>query len=91
MITPEIKKQQDLITKLIRAKSVFITMYGLHKSEDKILKIKTAEISNFVFNWDGEPAFIYLWGWPGPDGNVYKMSDYGETWAFSAVELEVER
>ena len=88
-VSAKIKQQQDLITKLIQAKSVFITMYGLHKSKDRIIDIKTKEISNFVFNWDGEPAFIYIWGWPGPDFNVYKMSDYGETWAFTKEELIV--
>lgn len=88
MITPKIKREQDLVTQLINNSEVYVTMYGLHKSEDKVLKIKTSEISHFVFDWDGEPVFIYIWGYPGPDYNIYKMSDYGETWAFSKKELE---
>jgi hypothetical protein len=32
-------------------------------------------------------GLIYIWGWPGPDYNFYKFSDYGETWAFTKEEL----
>jgi len=90
MITEKIKKRQDLITKLIHANCIYVTMYGMHKSKDRIIEIKNTEIYKFVFNWGDEgPAFIYLWGWPGPDGNVYRIDDYGETWAFSKEELKV--
>ena len=87
MINQKTKREQDLTTQLINADKVYITMYGLHKSKDRILKIKTSDIDHYVFNWYGEPAFIYIWGYPGPDYNVYKMSDYGETWAFTEAEL----
>ena len=90
MINQKTKREQNLITQLINADKVYVTMYGLHKSEDKILKIKTSDISHCVFNWDGEPAFIYIWGFPGPDYNVYKMSDYGETWVFTKKELAID-
>lgn len=89
MITPETKKRQDLITDLIHTDIVYITMYGMHKSKDRVIKIKTKEIYKFVFDWDNKgPAFIYLWGWPGPDGNTYMIDDYGETWALTREELE---
>ena len=88
MITSEIKKRQDLITDLINTDSIYVTMYGMHKSKDKIIKIKTKDISKFVFDWEGKgPAFIYLWGWPGPDGNIYIINEYGETWALTEEEL----
>lgn len=89
MIDELTKKRQDLITQLIHSNHIYITMYGMHKSKDRIIKIKNTEIYKFVFNWDNGPAFIYLWGWPGPDGNVYHIDDYGETWAFSKEELQV--
>lgn len=89
MIEERTKREQDLITELIHASHIYITMYGLNKRNDRILKIKTTEITKFVFDWYGEgPGFIYLWGWPGPDGNTYLLSDYGETWAFTKKELE---
>ena len=87
MISQKTKREQDLTTQLINVDEVYITMYGLHKSKDEILKIKTSDIDHYVFDWYGEPAFIYIWGFPGPDYNVYKMSDYGETWAFTETEL----
>lgn len=89
MITNATKKKQVLITSLIHADHIYATMYGLPVTEDRVIKIKTKEISYFVFDWDGKgPALIYLWGWPGPDGNVYLLSDYGKTWAFTKGELE---
>ena len=32
-------------------------------------------------------SFIFIWGWPGPDYNLYKFKDYGVTWAFTKEEL----
>ena len=32
-------------------------------------------------------SFIYIWGWPGPDYNIYYFKDYGYTWAFDKEEL----
>ena len=52
MITSKIKKRQDLITGLIRTDSIYITMYGMHKSKDRVIKIKTKEIYKFVFDWE---------------------------------------
>ena len=91
MITDVIKKRQELITDLIHADYIYATMYGLHKSKDHVIKIETKEIWKFVFDWDGRgPALIYLWGWPGPDGNAYLIDDYGETWAFTEEELNTK-
>ena len=28
-----------------------------------------------------------MWGWPGPDYNIYYFKDYGYTWAFDREEL----
>ena len=76
MITLERKRQQSLITQLMRADYFYGTMYGMPKDKDKIIKIETRNIHNFVFDWNGKgPGIIYLWGWPGPDGNVYLLSD----------------
>lgn len=32
-------------------------------------------------------CFIFVWGWPGPDANIYYFKDYGRTWAFSPGEI----
>ena len=58
------------------------TMYGGQYGEsewDKILEINKKDIK-FCQNAD---AFYYIWGWPGPDANLYYFKDYGLTWAFN--------
>ena len=32
-------------------------------------------------------CFIFVWGYPGPDYNVYNFEDYGITWAFKEEEI----
>lgn len=57
-------------------------MYGGQYGEnewDKILEINKKDIK-FCQN---EDAFYYIWGWPGPDVNLYYFKDYGLTWAFN--------
>lgn len=36
----------------------------------------------------GTAGLIYIWGWPGPDYNIYRFEDYGKTWALSVKEIE---
>ena len=58
------------------------TMYGGPYGEsewDEILEINKKYIK-FCKNAD---AFYYVWGWPGPDVNLYYFKDYGITWAFN--------
>lgn len=33
-------------------------------------------------------CFIYVWGWPGPDANIYDFKDYGKTWSFNKKDLK---
>ena len=32
-------------------------------------------------------CFVYIWGYPGPDGNIYEFNDYGKTWSFNKNDL----
>ena len=32
-------------------------------------------------------GFFYIYGWPGPDYDYYRYSDFGYSWAFSKDEL----
>ena len=66
------------------------TMYGnkyIGNELDKIIKIDKKEIS-FAKNID---AFYYVWGWPGPDANLYYFKDYGITWAFDMNDFDEPR
>ena len=65
------------------------TMYGgpYGKSKfDRILEINKKDIK-FCKNAD---AFYYIWGWPGPDANIYYIKDYGITWAFNEEDFREE-
>ena len=59
------------------------TMYGSTNPTECIIKISKTSLK-LSRNAD---AFIYIWGYPGPDGNIYKFADYGKTWAFTRPEL----
>jgi hypothetical protein len=50
---------------------------------DKIIKINKKDLQLGIKN----DCFVYVWGYPGPDANIYKFEDYGETWAFTKKEL----
>lgn len=32
-------------------------------------------------------TFFYVWGWPGPDYNMYTWDTYGKGWAFTKEEI----
>lgn len=52
---------------------------------DEIIQISLSDVD--IASEEG--MLVYEWGWPGPDVTVYKISDYGRTWAFTKEELEV--
>lgn len=61
-------------------------MYGepyIGKQKDKIIEIEKEDCS---LSKDGN-SLIYIWGYPGPDYNIYYFKDYGRTWAFSREEI----
>lgn len=64
-------------------------MYGRKCTDPNavILEIKKHELQRTK----KDDSVIYIWGWPGPDGNIYNYSDYGETWAFTPEELSPAR
>lgn len=67
---------------------IYSLMYGethvnWRTTEDQIITIKTDELE-----WsESKKQFIYVWGWPGPDFNLYTLENYGKAWAFSKKEL----
>lgn len=62
-------------------------MYGRHISDRPIdqdiifISQKDLTIGKYA------DCFVYIWGWPGPDGNIYKFQDYGKTWSFNKNDL----
>lgn len=69
--------------------TIWGTMYGEKCTDTNtiILNIKKTALHRTK----ADDSIIYIWGWPGPDGNIYKYSDYGVTWAFTPEELAPAR
>ena len=61
-------------------KYICLTMYG--KPGDKTIKVSPKTLTL------GSDKFIFQWGFPGPDFNVYYYDDYGRTRAFKENEFE---
>lgn len=59
-------------------------MYGNKEINEEIIEIPKDSLT-ISKNKD---AFLYWWGWPGPDVNCYEFKDYGITWAFTKEELK---
>ena len=87
----KINRIEDNILKLINANEIWITMYGMHKSKDCAIKIKTERISNFQFYYPDKCEFTYVWGSFGSDRSIFSVEDYGETWALTKEELLIEK
>lgn len=52
-------------------------------TEKQIIPIKTSSVK-----WNPtKTLFYYIWGFPGPDCNMYDANNYGKTWAFTKEEL----
>lgn len=71
---------------------VWATMYG-GPPDTKLNKLLQIDLNNEcrkIKDWDGRgPAYIFIWGWPGPDASIYFDSDYGITWAKELSEFNI--
>lgn len=57
---------------------------GISEENNTIIEIETGNLS---WSKDEETAY-YIWGWPGPDYNIYSRENYGKDWAFTKREME---
>lgn len=46
------------------------------------------ETKKFRYQKNDEETAYYVWGWPGPDYNIYSKENYGKDWAFTRREME---
>lgn len=57
---------------------------GTPAENNTIIEVKTKK-----FSWaEGGELAYYVWGWPGPDYNIYSRENYGKDWAFTKQEME---
>ena len=57
---------------------------GTSAENNTIIEIET---DNLSWSKDEEIAY-YIWGWPGPDYNIYSRGNYKTDWAFTKQEME---
>lgn len=70
---------------------IWATFYGglPDKEINQLIQIKIADCKYYE-NWlDKGPAYCYLWGWPGPDYNLYYWRDFGKTWAYELEQFNL--
>lgn len=83
---------QEIQQRLLEATKIYGTMYGEaypgSVGQGRIIEITSYKI---LKGNHGKIAIYYEWGWPGPDYNLYQISDYGITWAFSEEEIKENR
>ena len=86
--------KQEIFVRLSESKYIYGYMYGKPfkwvktrdgrnvATKDTIIEIAVKELRIW------SEGFCYVWGWPGPDYNLYRFEEYGKTWAFTKEELE---
>lgn len=57
---------------------------GTPAENNTIIEIET---DNLSWSKDEETAY-YIWGWPGPDYNIYSRGNYKTDWTFTKQEME---
>lgn len=76
--------------KIDRTKPIYGTIYGGHCQSDKTVVLIKPEELQYEDNPTQQPYMLFIWGWPGPDFNVYRERDYGQTWAYNLEDFETE-
>ena len=77
----------EIYTQLYNIGGIYGYRYGrrekTHSIEEDIIWIPQKTLSIGIH----ADCFIYVWGWPGPDVNLYNFKDYGKTWSFNKQDL----
>ena len=82
----------DFREEVMSHETIWGYMYGypvftIRTKEEQIIEIKTKDIQWAVDSETASKEFCWVWGWPGPDYNIYLRKDYGWTWAYTKEEL----
>ncbi len=79
----------EIYENLYKYGGIYGYMYGERQIsipiEEDIIFINT---KNLTISKNAD-CFVYIWGYPGPDGNIYKFNDYGKTWSFNKNDLYI--
>lgn len=86
--------EEALLKRLEEQGYIYGYMYGHpyiqyadgHREKDKVIRIDKDQL---IIGKDRE-CLVYIWGYPGPDGNIYELKDYGKTWSFDEETLLIQ-
>ena len=81
--------KETALSRLENFDGIYGTMYGqtwLHFSEYNLRDEVVFIDKKCLKVWDN--GFMYIWGGPGPDYNVYKWEDFGVTWGFTPHDIK---
>lgn len=67
---------------------VYSLLYSPVRIKNRPIREQLFEIETKDIRWGvSDDSFAYVWGWPGPDINVYTAETYGKGWAFTEEEI----
>lgn len=82
--------EEAFLNALIQKKFVYLNLFDFCGGQ--IYRVSTERIIYFKNGFKSKlgstgPCFMYIWGFPGPDYDIFSFEDYGKTWAFTKEEL----
>ena len=67
---------------------IYSLLYSPSRIDNTPISEQLFEVKTEDLDWSlDHNSFIYIWGWPGPDYNLYTIKTYGKGWAFSEEEI----
>lgn len=75
--------KSEIVLRMESADGIYGTMYG--GDEEDYVFVPKCDLRE----WEKDTCtgYYFIWGYPGPDYNVYLFSDYGRTWSFDENDL----
>lgn len=70
---------------------IWATMYGgpLNEKINQLIQIKITDCKYYEDQLGEGPTCLYLWGWPGPDYNLYYWHDFGKTQTYELEQFHL--
>lgn len=67
---------------------VYSLLYSPSRIDNTPISEQLFEVKTKDLDWSFDHnSFVYVWGYPGPDYNLYTIKTYGKGWAFSKEEI----
>ena len=77
----------EFYNKVMSHDKIYSLLYSPQRTSDPI-ENQIVELQTSRLRWNNEKdEFVYVWGFPGPDYNLYTRNTYGKGWAFSKEEI----